>query len=237
MPGPRPRRTAMMRILVATTNPGKLREIREVMDHPSVELIGLGDLDRDLPEPIEDGKTFEDNAVKKARHYAALSGLPSLADDSGLAVDALGGRPGIHSARYSGQSGGREAVDPANNAKLLAELAGTEAPKRSARFVCAMAMVTPPGRHFADVPQREAVVVRGEIEGRILLPDEADDPAHPERGRGGNGFGYDPLFFVPELGKTTAQLTAAEKNRVSHRGHATRQMWARLQDILSAPPG
>lgn len=223
------------RILLATTNPGKLREIRAVMFHPSFEIYGLGDLDRPIEEPVEDGDTFEQNAVKKARHYARHTKDLTLAEDSGLVVDALGGEPGVHSARYSGQQGGRDVVDPANNAKLIDAMRGVPPEKRTARFVCAMALATPPGVHFAGIREDECIVVHGTVEGRILTPEEAADPQHPERGRGTNGFGYDPLFFVPSLGKTTAELSPQEKNQISHRGEATRKMWMRLQDLIAAP--
>lgn len=225
--------TLGMDILIATTNPGKLREIRAVMNHPSVELLGLDQVDDSLSEPVEDGETFEANAIKKAQHYARLTNLPTIADDSGLEVDALDKKPGVHSARYSGASGSREQVDRANNVKLIEALADVPEQARTARFVCAMAMVTPPGQHFADMHGQETMTVRGTIEGRILLPQEAEDPEHPELGRGRNGFGYDPLFLVPELGQTTAELSSQRKNRISHRGEATRAMWMQLQPLVA----
>jgi XTP/dITP diphosphohydrolase len=219
-----------MRIVLATTNPGKAREILAVFaacaqrdGRPQdVELVTLDALALSIDEPAEDQPSFEGNALLKAEHYAAGARLPCLADDSGLAVDALGGAPGVLSARYAGVEGGRAARDAANNAKLLRELAGVPMDKRGARFVCAMALAG----YASAAP---SLVVRGTVEGRILLPSEAEDVTHPERGRGGHGFGYDPLFFVPALGQTTAQLDPEHKNRISHRGDAARKMWGALR--------
>ncbi|CAN0561652.1 unnamed protein product, partial [Laminaria digitata] len=195
-----------------------------------------------ITEPVEDQDTFEGNAALKARHYAQQTDRICLADDSGIEVDALGGAPGVISARYSGVRGPRTKIDPANNVKLLEELEGVPTDQRLARFVCAMCLVIP-------APQRENVpvfdklvrpgddlvrlVVRGTVEGRILRPEEADDERFPERGRGENGFGYDPLFVLPGdhdfAGLTTAQLTEAQKNAISHRGHASRLLLAAMQ--------
>lgn len=225
------------RFLVATTNPGKLKEITAVISDPTVEFITLDQLGKKIEEPEEEGEDFEAIAVAKARYYAAQSGLPTVADDSGLEVDALDGAPGVRSARYAEVEGPREVRDPANNRKLLEALEGVPAEKRTARFVCAMALAAPPGVHFADVKEDEAICVRGTIEGRILLPEEAADPEHPERGRGKNGFGYDPLFLVPDKGKTTAELSPDEKNAISHRGVAAREMWLRIQQLLGTGKG
>lgn len=224
-----------MQLLIATTNPGKLREIREVMRSSTLDIIGLSDLDKRIDEPEEDGDTFEANAIKKAKHYAEASGILTLADDSGLEVDALRGEPGVHSAYYAGTEGGRETRDPANNRKLLDALQNVPKDERTARFVCVMALSTPKDMHFADNPATEIMTERGTIEGRIITPEEAADPRHPERGRGTNGFGYDPLFFVPELGKTTAELSPQEKNEVSHRGKATQAMWLKIHNLVEAP--
>jgi XTP/dITP diphosphohydrolase len=213
-----------MQILIATSNPHKLDEIRAVAaGHPALGLsfVGLSDVGLDVPEPVEDRPTFEGNAQLKAAYYAQHAGLPTLADDSGLEVDALGGQPGVLSARYSGVTGGRDVVDPANNRKLMAALGDTPADQRAARFVCAMAFADP-----ADAAR--SCVVRGTFEGRIITPDQADDPAEPWRGRGANGFGYDPLFWLDSPGCTSAQLAPEEKNRRSHRGDATRKLLARL---------
>lgn len=229
-----------MKILLATTNPGKLREIQAVAamttvparaGAPSLEIIGLSDLPVTVEEPVEDGLTFEANAVLKASHYADATGLPCIADDSGLEVDALDGAPGVHSARYAGVDGSREVCDPANNRKLLEVLGDLPAHERSARFVCAMALMLP--------DQAEpAAVVRGEFEGRILGPGDVgfvdEDPGAGFRGRGENGFGYDPLFLLPAMGKTSAQLTPAQKNSISHRGRATRKMLKAVESIFFA---
>jgi XTP/dITP diphosphohydrolase len=225
------------RFLLATTNPGKLREITAVISDPSVEIITLTQLKAPIIEPVEDGDTFEANAALKARHYAAASGLPTVADDSGLEVDAIDGAPGVRSARYAGVEGDRETRDLANNRKLLEALDGVPVERRTARFVCAMAIATPPGMHFADLSESSVITVRGTLEGRVLLSREAADGSHPERGRGRHGFGYDPLFFVPDLGRTTAELEPAEKNRISHRGDASRRMWLRIQQLLASGKG
>lgn len=217
-----------MKILLATSNPHKVEEIRAVFDElrhghgPRVELAGLESLGRKIAEPHEDQPTFEGNAFLKARYYARETGLACMADDSGLEVDALGGEPGVRSARYAGIEGPRNVVDPANNRLLLEELRDVPAGERTARFVCAMALCT---------PERAAplAIVRGTVEGEILLPEETADPANAFRGRGTNGFGYDPLFYIPEFDKTTAELTQAEKNQISHRGKASRLMWEELR--------
>jgi XTP/dITP diphosphohydrolase len=150
--------------------------------------------------------------------------MTCLADDSGLVVDALGGEPGVRSARFAGVEGRRNDVDSANNRLLLDRLGNTPVDKRTARFVCAMVLFAPAttGRS-TNVP----IVVQGTIEGYILTLEEAGDDA---RGRGRNGFGYDPLFLVPSLGRTTAELDPPDKNRISHRGNAARLMWKRLRD-------
>lgn len=231
-------------ILLATGNPHKLDELRAIFGAAAgaakgapgaagVVLQSLKDLAQPIDEPVEDGETFEANAIKKATHYARTTGMPCLADDSGLAVDALGGAPGVRSARYSGAKGNRSEVDLANNRVLLERLDETPVQGRGARFVCAMALVAPP----AEGGDAEVLaLVRGTIEGRILLPAEASDPARPELGRGGNGFGYDPLFLVPELGQTTAELPAEHKNRISHRGKAARSMYDKLCELGFAEP-
>ena len=226
-----------MEILLATSNPHKLDEITAVIDDPRITFRLLREVDPDdtIAEPVEDQPTFEGNAELKARYYAQQTGMVCLADDSGLEVDALGGAPGVISARYSGTTGGRDVVDPANNTRLLDELADTPVEQRTARFVCALCLSAPPDtRHpIPDTP----VTVRGTVEGRILLPNECADPNHPERGRGANGFGYDPLFQLPDdhprfPGKTTAELSPNDKNSLSHRGAAARLMWDRLKVLL-----
>jgi XTP/dITP diphosphohydrolase len=184
------------RLLFATTNVGKVKELRDLVGD-AVEVVSLKDLPP-IPEPVEDGETFEANAELKARAYSLATGLPALADDSGLCVDALGGRPGVHSARYA------EGDDRARYEKLLGELAGVPEERRTASFRCALCLVRPGG---------ETRIEEGRCEGRIL-----NGP------RGSNGFGYDPVFWVPALGKTMAELTREEKAAVSHRGDAFRKM-------------
>jgi len=223
-----------MKILIATSNPHKLDEIRAVAGDVGIAFVSLSEEGVDVPEPVEDQPTFEGNALLKATYYAQAASLPCLADDSGLEVDALGGEPGVLSARYSGATGGRSVVDPANNAKLMAALDGVPAEQRTARFVCAMAMCWPGGSEAAEQPDRPPLVVRGTFEGRIITPDQAADPDHRERGRGANGFGYDPLFWVPRRQCTSAELTPQEKNTLSHRGDATRKMLKLLQQRLFA---
>jgi XTP/dITP diphosphohydrolase len=191
-----------MAILIATRNAHKLQEIREML--PGVELIGT-DAFPQVPDPVEDGATFEANAAIKAIAWAKATGLTAVADDSGLEVDALGGAPGIHSARYAGVHGDTAA----NNAKLLRELEGVEAPKRTARFVCALAIATPKGG---------VKTLRGACEGASLV-----DAA------GANGFGYDPIFVPDNYTCTLAELDEQEKNNISHRGNALRQIMEFLE--------
>lgn len=196
-------------IVLATTNPYKLEEVRAVLAPFGVEIAGLADLPGGaaIPEPVEDGESFEDNAAIKAAWYARRSGRACLADDSGLEVDALDGEPGVHSAYYAhgvdrGPSVPRAERDPANNARLLQQLEGVPPERRAARFVCAMAVASPRGEILATS--------RGTFDGRI----------GPEP-RGANGFGYDPLLVLPD-GRTSAELSPHEKNSRSHRAAAAR---------------
>ncbi len=214
--------TAARAILIATGNPGKFREITALLSedsaqpgHPRVCWRSLKDLGGDVAEPVEDGPTFAANAAIKARHYSRWSGLWTLADDSGLEVDALGGAPGVRSARYVGLPAGtpRGEADQANNRRLISELAGIPPERRSARFRCALVL--------ADA-DRILATAEGIIEGGII-----DEP------RGSNGFGYDPHFLVPDLGMTTAELAALEKNRISHRGQALRSLREQLTALLA----
>jgi len=198
-------------ILMATSNTHKLAEVRAVFEPAGVGLEGLDRLGRSIAEPVEDQPTFAGNAELKARYYAQRTGRWCLADDSGLIVDALNGEPGVRSARYAGASGTRAQIDAANNARLLRELAGVPELLRTARFVCVMALCE---------PGRTLTVVQGEVAGRILL-----EP------RGDNGFGYDPLFFVPELGLTAAQMPPRQKNAISHRGRAARKLLEALRAL------
>jgi XTP/dITP diphosphohydrolase len=192
-----------MRFVLATGNAHKVREVREILHGLPLEVVPMGEAGF-AGEIEENGETFEENALIKARAVHAVTGGFVMADDSGLAVDALGGAPGIHSARY----GGRDATYPEKIALLWDALRGVPEEARTARFVCAVAVVRPDGSSFT---------VRGTCEGRI---------AHEMRGEG--GFGYDPVFLIPELGRTTAELDAAEKHAVSHRGRALRLMVDRL---------
>ncbi len=194
-------------IVIATANPGKLHEIRQILSDLPVRWLSLDDLPP-LPHPVEDGQSFAENAAKKATHYARRSGHWTLAEDSGLEVDSLGGLPGVLSARFAGEP----RSDAANNTKLVRELQAQPPERRSARFRCAVAL--------AD-GTRVLARAEGTIEGEII-----DEP------RGTGGFGYDPHFFVPELGKTTAELTSEQKNRISHRGQALRRLAPMLRDLL-----
>jgi XTP/dITP diphosphohydrolase len=194
--------------VVATSNPGKVREIAEILADAPVELVSLVAFG-ELPDVVEDGATFMENAIKKALHFARLTGEWTLADDSGLEVDALGGAPGVFSARYAGEP----KDDAANNRKLIAELRGVPPERRTSRFRCAAVL--------AD-GERILAMAEGTIEGVII-----DQP------RGANGFGYDPHFFVPALGRTTAELDPAHKNRISHRGQAVTVLLRELRYLLA----
>lgn len=189
----------MMELVVATGNAGKLKEIRRLLESYDVKVLGL-DQFPDAPDVVEDGETFSANAAKKAETIARLTGLPCLADDSGLSVSALDGRPGVHSARFSGEN----ANDQSNNLKLLEEMASIPEGQRQAAFFCVMALSLP------DQPTR---FFEGRVEGTIL---------HEPQGDG--GFGYDPLFWLPDFNCTMAEIPLDEKNRISHRGQALRQV-------------
>jgi len=196
-------------LLVATTNPGKRAEVQAVLTSASIQTVSLRDLGS-YPTVDEDGKTFEENALKKARTLTKFSCRVTLADDSGLEVDALGGAPGIHSARY----GGEEADDIRNNQKLLRALAGVPEEQRTARFVCVLALCAPPAFGGGEW------LFRGECAGRIAFAP-----------RGENGFGYDPLFWYPPLSLTFAELDRDTKSRVSHRGRALREFTAAVASL------
>lgn len=199
-----------MRVLFATSNPHKIDEVRDILGPIGIEVAGLDSISPQPPEPVEDGTTFEANARIKAIAYAQATGQTCLADDSGLEVDALGGRPGVHSARYAGTGSTRAERDAANNAKLLRELQHVPDAQRAARFVCAMCLADPTGRILAES--------RGEFPGVI---------AHQPRGS--NGFGYDPLLHLPDRGYSSAELAPQEKNARSHRGAAARKIAAILR--------
>lgn len=191
----------MKRLVLASNNPGKLREIGALLEKLSIEVIAQGRLD--IAEAEEPHGTFLENALAKARHASRICGLAALADDSGLCVDALGGEPGVSSAYYAGREGSREERDARNNRKLL-ELISDE--NRNAYYCCVMVLL----RH-ADDPR--PLVAEGLWRGEI-----ARAP------RGANGFGYDPLFYLRDLGKTAAELDPALKNRISHRGQALEKL-------------
>lgn len=195
-------------VLLATSNPHKLDEVRDILGAIGLDVVGLDTLDDVPPEPIEDADTFEGNARLKAVGYARATGRRSLADDSGLEVDALGGAPGVHSARYAGVGDTRDERDAANNAKLLAAMHGVPDAQRAARFVCCMCLADPDGTIVAEA--------RGTFDGVL-----GRSP------RGGHGFGYDPLLVLPE-GVTSAELDPAQKNARSHRAQAARAMAAAL---------
>jgi XTP/dITP diphosphohydrolase len=200
-----------MKILVATTNPGKLSEISEMLDF-DIEWVNLAKFPN-VKEVEEDGKTFAENARKKALGYAKQTGLWTLADDSGLVVDAIGGQPGVKSARFSGEKEkDRKLLDHKNMAKLLDLLRDVPKEKRTARFICCLCLAS---------PEKALIETEGKLAGII-----ADKEA------GSNGFGYDPIFFVPQLDKTVAQLVSSEKNISSHRGQAVKKLKPLLKKLL-----
>lgn len=204
-------------ILIASGNPHKVDEIRAVLGHLGLDCIGLDELNQAYPEPDETGNTFEANARQKALAYAAATGRPCLADDSGLVIDALDGRPGVFSARYFNDGAEtdlpRAERDRLNNERVLRELEGVPDAERTARFVCTLCIAEPDGT--------VRCTVRGEFEGRIGTP--------PRVPAGGSGFGYDPLFLVgPGFERTSAELSPDEKNAISHRSRAL----AALSDLL-----
>ncbi len=196
----------MKKLVVASSNPGKLREIEPLLAPLSIEVVPQSELG--IADADEPHSSFLENALAKARHASRAAGLPALADDSGLCVDALGGAPGVHSAYYAGREGSREARDARNNEKLLKSLLD----ERTAYYACVMVLARHPDDPLPLVAQG---AWRGEI-ARIA--------------RGANGFGYDPLFYLPELKKTAAELDAATKNRLSHRARALSRLLALLKD-------
>jgi len=209
------------KILVATANPGKIAELRAMLDL-DIECVGLSDFG-DIDEIQEDGTTFAENARKKAAGYAKAAGLWTIADDSGLVVDALDGAPGVKSARFSGdklKDEDRTLIDHRNIAKVLELLKDVPKEKRTARFVCCLCLASPPDERRAS-PERILIETQGTLEGLIT-----------DREIGENGFGYDPIFFVPRLNKTVAQLTREEKNAISHRGNAIRKLKPLLEELL-----
>ncbi len=199
-------------IVVASTNKGKIAELSAMLD-ADVEWLSLADFPP-IEEVVEDGVTFAENACKKALGYAAATGCWAIADDSGLVVDALGGDPGIHSARFSGpkiQGEERGLIDHRNIEKVLELMAGVSAEKRTARFMCCLCLAS---------PEKVLIETEGKCEGVIT-----------EKEIGSNGFGYDPIFFANELGKTLGEASAAEKNKISHRANAIRSLKPSLEKL------
>lgn len=198
----------MTKIIVATGNQNKMKEIREIIKRDDIEFVSLKDEGLQDIEIVEDGKTFEENAVIKAKTIAHITKNIVIADDSGLEVDYLDKAPGVYSARYMGQ----DTPYTIKNNHIIELLKDAKGEERSARFVCVIACVMPDGETFTT---------RGTIEGRI---------GYEEKGE--NGFGYDPIFYLPERGCTTAELPPEQKNEISHRGRALKAMYKKLEDIL-----
>lgn len=202
-----------MKIVLATNNQGKVSEIRAILEKHKVEVLSLDDVPGTPPEVVEDADTFAGNALKKASAIAHWAGMPALADDSGLVVQALGGEPGVQSARYAGKDGDSEA----NMVMLLERMEGVPEPERLAHFACVMVLATPDGRHWESA---------GRVDGLITF-----------QKRGSAGFGYDPVFFYIPADKTFAQMDPAEKNQVSHRGRALEALgkeWQQIERELTA---
>ena len=196
-----------MKIVFASGNEGKVREIREMLEGMGIELVSLKDY-ADVPEIVEDGKSFLENALKKAKIVSEFTGETVLADDSGLQVDVLGGEPGIYSSRYVGE----KATDEENNFALLAKLKNIPQEKRTAFFCCVLVLYRKDGSYD---------YFEGKWNGQII-----------DERRGNNGFGYDPIFFVPDMKKTAAELPAEIKNKISHRGQAFAQLKKKLGERL-----
>ncbi len=194
-----------MKLIIASGNAGKLREIRAILGGKFDEILSMKEAGIDH-ETVEDGKTFQENAYKKAYEIAQISGCAALADDSGICVDALDGAPGIYSARFCGHHGD----DEANNRLLIEKLRGEK--NRKAHYTCAIALVYPNTIQMGET-KGNALFAEGFLEGEII-----DEP------RGNGGFGYDPYFLLPELGKTAAEITAEEKNKISHRAKALQNL-------------
>ncbi len=196
-------------VVLASGNKGKIAEIQSILQQHDIEIISQSHFK--VPEVAETGTTFIENAIIKARHASTISGLPAIADDSGLEVDALNGEPGVYSARYAGSPSN----DQHNTDKLLAALANTPNGQRSARFHCVMVFMT-----HANDPS--PLIVHGAWEGRIALEKIGD-----------NGFGYDPVFYVPEQGCTSAQLESEVKNTLSHRAQALKKLMPQIAEIFA----
>ena len=200
-----------MKILLATSNPHKLEEVQAILQPKGIEVVGLSETERATEEPVEDANSFAGNARLKAIGYAMSTGKRCMADDSGLVVDALRGEPGIFSARYAGVGETREERDKANNELLLEKLRAMHCDESPARFVCSLCIADPDGTVVAET--------EGMFEGVIT-----STPS------GANGFGYDPLLYLPDIGMTSAELATEIKNARSHRGEAVRKMAILLQN-------
>ena len=197
----------MDKIVFATANEGKVKEIKEILKDFPIEVVSMKEMGI-TADIEEDGTTFEENSLIKARAISKLTGLPALADDSGLEVDYLNGEPGIYSARYLG----RDTDYDYKNNYIINKLSEAQDKERSARFVCVISLVLPDGREFVE---------RGVVEGLI---------GYEQKGE--NGFGYDPIFYLPEYGKTSAELSPEEKNKISHRGKALSAMKKLIMDLV-----
>ena len=196
-----------MKVVLATHNQGKIREFQKILSEIGWDIISVSELG-DIQEPEETGRTFEENALQKARYYANITQFPVLADDSGIIADILQNKPGIYSARYAGKHGD----DKANNEKLIKDLSTFHGEDRRGHYVCVIALVCPNGKELT---------VRGTCEGIIR-----------DFYQGTNGFGYDPLFYIPSLEKTMAELSIEEKNKISHRGHALQLLLNKLKTMV-----
>ena len=198
----------MSKIVLASGNAGKVREINKLLSVHGIEIVPQTEFD--VPEVIEDGLTFVENALKKARHAAKLTGLPAIADDSGIEVDALNKRPGIYSARYSGE----DATDAKNNEKMLTELKDVAEENRTARYWCVMV-------YLENENDPTPIITQGALEGRIMTVPQ-----------GGGGFGYDPIFWLPEQQCAAAELSMEEKNKISHRAIALNTLAEKIKNTL-----
>jgi len=194
----------MKKLVLASSNPGKLRELSALLDESHYKIIPQADFN--VPEVVETGTTFVENAIIKARHAAQYTGLAALADDSGIVIDALNGEPGVHSARFSGS----DASDESNNILLVEKIRSVPEAQRSARYQAVIVYM----RNAADP---SPIICEGSWEGIIVL-----------EAKGSGGFGYDPYFYLPDYGCTSAELSADEKNRISHRGQALRLLLEKL---------
>ena len=197
------------KLILATRNKGKLKEIQVLLSDLDIDIMSLDEAEN-APHVVEDGKTFMENAFKKAKVIAEATGIMALADDSGLEVDALDGAPGVYSARYSGKN----ASDASNNEKLLADLEGVSSGKRSAHFSCVIIVYHPSGR---------LISTKARCEGEIAMNPSGDQ-----------GFGYDPVFYIPSIKRTMAQLSPEEKNSLSHRGKALKKLRSELPGFLDS---